>query len=268
MRKIIWQLLISVMLIFCKSTLQAQTLAPPVIHFGVFYFYPPFIYSAKPPVGFDIELANALCQTMNRTCTFQGMSPDQALANLKSKKIDALISSLSITPLRRQTFDFSLPYLIGNASFIGLSTKILPSNWKNLKIGVIETSTFEGYIELLNSQKNLHATIIPYRNATDIISDLGENKLDVGLMDAPVAEYWVEQSNSQLHLIGNSFQLPFDEGYGIIVTKGNTALIDALNSALKTLVANGRYEALMKRYFGATKTDFISEPAWIMASNA
>ncbi len=48
-------------------------------------------------VGFDIDLAKELCKRINTQCTFVENPLDALIPSLKAKKIDAIMSSLSIT---------------------------------------------------------------------------------------------------------------------------------------------------------------------------
>lgn len=58
-------------------------------------------------VGFDIDLAKELCKRINTQCTFIENPLDALIPSLKAKKIDAIMSSLSITEKRQQEIAFT-----------------------------------------------------------------------------------------------------------------------------------------------------------------
>ncbi len=58
-------------------------------------------------VGFDIDLAKELCKRINTQCTFVENPLDALIPSLKAKKIDAIMSSLSITEKRQQEIAFT-----------------------------------------------------------------------------------------------------------------------------------------------------------------
>ncbi len=58
-------------------------------------------------VGFDIDLAKELCKRIKTECTFVESDFDALIPSLKAKKIDAMISSLSITEKRQQEIAFT-----------------------------------------------------------------------------------------------------------------------------------------------------------------
>ena len=66
-------------------------------------------------VGFDIDLAKELCKRINTQCTFVESDFDALIPSLKAKKIDAIISSLSITEKRHQEIAFTDKLFAANA---------------------------------------------------------------------------------------------------------------------------------------------------------
>lgn len=64
------------------------------INFGVSATYPPFesIGANNEIVGFDIDLAKALCKQMQAECTFTNHAFDSLIPSLKFRKYDAVIS--------------------------------------------------------------------------------------------------------------------------------------------------------------------------------
>ena len=77
------------------------------------------------------------------------------------------------------------------------------------------------------------------------------------MADSPVAAYAVKQSNGQFKLAGPSYGTA---AYGIALAKGN-GMTKPLQAALKVLIANGKYAAILKTWgvqTGAIKTPKIN----------
>ncbi len=79
------------------SATAAQT-----IRFATEASYPPFesIDANNKIVGFDVDLANALCKEIDATCTFTNQAFDSLIPSLKFRRVDAVMAWMDITPER------------------------------------------------------------------------------------------------------------------------------------------------------------------------
>lgn len=79
---------------------------------GIEAAYPPF--ASKAPdgsiVGFDYDIGNALCEEMKVKCVWVEQEFDGLIPALKVRKIDAILSSMSITEDRKKSVDFTSKY--------------------------------------------------------------------------------------------------------------------------------------------------------------
>ncbi len=69
-------------------------------------------------VGFDMDLAKALCKQMEANCTFTNQAFDSLIPALKFKRYDAVISGMDITPERSKQVAFTQPYYANSAIVI------------------------------------------------------------------------------------------------------------------------------------------------------
>lgn len=76
-------------------------------------------------------------------------------------------------------------------------------------------------------------------------------RIDSVFGDTAVVAEWFKK-DGKLAYVGDQItnQKYFGNGFGIAVNKDNQALVDQLNSALKTVKANGEYQAIFDKYFG------------------
>lgn len=85
-------------------------------------------------MGFDIDLATALCKQMQAECTFTNHAFDSLIPALKFRKYDAVISGMDITPERSKQVAFSNPYYANSALVI--AKKDTYKTFTDLKVSV------------------------------------------------------------------------------------------------------------------------------------
>src|SRR6476659_552786 len=94
---------------------------------GMELAYPPFEMTDEKgnPTGVSVDLAKALGSYLNREVEIQNIPFDGLIPSLKTGKIDLIISSMTATPERAQSIDFSEPYLTtGLALLIGAKSEV------------------------------------------------------------------------------------------------------------------------------------------------
>jgi len=236
--------------------LSAATFAaiPSPIKFAMEATYPPFesVDGTGQIKGFDVDIANALCQQMKAQCTFSNQPFDSLIPSLQIGKFDALISGLGITPERQKQVAFSDSYYQPSGSFVAASAKHYKlSDMPGKTIGAQIGSTFATYLQ---EKYGSQVTIKTYASIQDAFLDLNAGRLDAVIADTPIAQAWLKQNdNSKNYSIVDKPVIDpvyFGTGYGIAVKKDNTELLAALNKALATIKANGTYAKITKEYFG------------------
>ena len=182
-------------------------------------------------VGFDIDLAKELCKRINTQCVFVENPLDALIPSLKAKKIDAIMSSLSITEKRQQEIDFTDKlYAADSRLVVAKDSDIQPEldKLKGKRIGVLQGTTQETYGNVHWAPKGVE--IVSYQGQDNIYADLTAGRIDAAFQDEVAAS----------------------EGFlktGMGVRKGDSELRDALNKAFAEMRADGTYDKLAKKYF-------------------
>lgn len=105
---------------FSLSATAAET-----IRFATEASYPPFesIDANNQIVGFDVDLAQALCKEIDATCTFSNQAFDSLIPSLKFRRVEAVMAGMDITPEREKQVLFTTPYYDNSALFVGQQGK-------------------------------------------------------------------------------------------------------------------------------------------------
>ncbi|MDD5953455.1 MAG: transporter substrate-binding domain-containing protein [Oscillospiraceae bacterium] len=90
------------------------------------------------------------------------------------------------------------------------------------------------------------ATVEKYNKGVDAVQALKQGKIDAVIIDQEPAKVFVEK-NSDLKIVEEDYAV---EDYAIAVAKGNEALRDEINGALKTLKDNGTLDQISKNWIG------------------
>ena len=207
--------------------------------------YPPFETTNEKGeiIGFDVDIANAICKEIQANCSFKSLSFDGLVQAVKQKRIDGAISAMDITEARSKQVLFSDAYYDSSASFIALKGKADLNTAKN--VGVQNGTTFQQYVVAEAKQYAPKA----YNSIQDSILDLKNGRIDLIFGDTAVLADMLSKE-TDLTFVGEKVtnQKYFGNGLGIAINKGNKDLVDELNKGLATIKANGEYQKIYDKW--------------------
>ncbi|WP_079201873.1 ABC transporter substrate-binding protein [Pseudomonas sp. CC6-YY-74] len=231
-------------LAFASSVVAAEKLK-----IGTEGAYPPFnlIAAGGQVVGFDVEIAQALCAKMETECEVLTSDWDGIIPALNAKKFDAIVASMSITAERQQAVDFTAPYYTNKLQFIAPKGAEFKTDKVSLNGKVIgaQRATIAG--TWLEDNLGEVVDIKLYDTQENAYLDLTSGRLDGVLADTFVNWEWLKSD------AGTGFEFKgepvFDnDKIGIAVRKGDP-LRSRLNAALAEIVADGTYQQINSKYF-------------------
>lgn len=223
--------------------------AAETIRFATEASYPPFefIGAGSKIQGFDIDLANALCEAIQADCTFTNQAFDSLIPSLKFKRFDAVMAGIDITSEREKQVLFTKPYYDNSALFVAQKDKVADvAALKGKKVGVQNGTTHQKYL----TDKLPEITTVPYDSYQNAILDLKTGRVDAVFGDSAVVNEWLKQ-NALLARVGDRVTDKdyFGTGLGIAVRLKNTELQGKFNAALDKIKQDGTYETIYKKWF-------------------
>ncbi|HKN04581.1 MAG TPA: ABC transporter substrate-binding protein ArtJ, partial [Buttiauxella sp.] len=219
------------------------------INFGSSATYPPFesLDANNQIVGFDIDLAKALCKQMQAECTFTNHAFDSLIPSLKFRKYDAVISGMDITPERSKQVSFTTPYYANSAVVIAKKDAFKSfDELKGKRIGMENGTTHQKFLQ----DKHPEIKTVSYDSYQNAIIDLKNGRIDGVFGDTAVVNEWLK-TNPQLATVGEHVTDAeyFGTGLGIAVRPDNQALLTKLNTALAAIKADGTYQKISQQWF-------------------
>ncbi len=222
--------------------------------------YPPFSQTEKDGsvTGFDIDIANALCESMKAECELVTQEWDGMIPGLLARKYDAIVASMSITAERKKRVNFTDKYYSDAAVFAGKKnqdidiSKSLSRNkktLKGLKIGVQQGTVSDNFVSD-NFEKV--AEVRRYGKQTEANLDLTAGRLDLIMADSITIKNFLESEDGQDYEIkGPAFANKkwFGDGIGIAIRKQDKKLLKDFNRAIKAIRKNGAYKEINDSYF-------------------
>ncbi|OOF89671.1 arginine ABC transporter substrate-binding protein [Rodentibacter ratti] len=234
------KLLLSAVLLGSAAMANAQE-----ITFAMEPSYPPFEFTNEKGeiIGFDVDVANAICKEIQATCKFKGESFDALISNLKAKRFDAAISAMDITESRSKQVLFSDAYYDSTASYVAFKGKATLETAKN--IGVQNGTTFQQYTVAETKQYSPKA----YTSLQDAILDLKNGRIDIIFGDTAVLADMINKE-PEIQFVGDKVtnKKYFGNGLGIAMNKSNKALAESLNKGLAAIKANGEYQKIYDKW--------------------
>ena len=201
--------------------------------------------------GIDVEVATAIAQKLGLELVVDDMDFDSALLAAQNGKSDMVMAGVTVNEERQQVMDFSDSY--ANGVQVVIVTEDSPiqtvDDLANAdKIGTQRGTT--GYIYCSDTPENGgygedHVTA--YDDGPTAVQALLNGQVDAVVIDNAPAQEFVK-ANPSLKILDTEFA---NEDYAIGVAKGNTALLDAINGALKELIEDGTVQSIIDKYIPA-----------------
>ena len=238
----------------CEKKSGGLTINSGVLTVGMEIGYPPMEYfddDGKTPIGFDVDMGNAIADKMGLDVKFVDTAWDGIFAGVDAGKYDCIMSSVTINPARQAAHNFSKPYLSNTLAMVLLKgsnvTARSPEECTGLDVAFQSDTTSDFYMEEL-AEEGLRYTPRRYEKVMYCFDELRLGRVDVIITDLAVAIDYVNVANSPFETVWVN---PEPEIFGICMKKGADALTEAINSALGELFNERAMHRISQNIFNA-----------------
>ncbi len=214
---------------------------------------PPMEYQQGADLtGFDVELARAMAARLGLKVSFTPLQFAALLTSLDSGRVDIVFSGLFDTVKRQAKYDMIDYFNTGAAIFTTTANAAKYPTLVSLCGQTVETAVGTAFAAQLAALSAKTCVGKPPMAVVEVGGSLAEEVLEVQTGRAAAAittpenlGYAMSTSPGAYAAVGKPFNpIP----YGIQIPKANTGLRDALVMALKDVMADGTYAALLKKY--------------------
>ena len=218
--------------------------------------YPPMEF--KDPrtatlTGLDIDLGQALAKKLGVEFKFTEISFEQMVSSLTTGRADMILSGMTDTEARRDTLDF-VDYLTTGAQFYTTAdnkdTFKTTADLCGKSVGASRRTSFPGEMEKW-SKANCEAAgkpalkIVGTEGSADARTQLKQKRLDAAVQGSETLPYLMSVEPNTYVIVGDPFTR---QHQGMGFAKKDTALRDAVAAALKAMIADGSYKAVLAKW--------------------
>ncbi|MEW1960346.1 transporter substrate-binding domain-containing protein [Kineococcus sp. NPDC059986] len=247
----------------CGGAATASTAASapradlPVVAAGVLTIgtdptYPPMEYEEGGKlVGVNVEILTDVARRLGLEAQFQTVAFADLRPAAAAHTIDVVGASMTDKAARQDNVDFVDVFYAGEVVMAGPgdhSAWATPSSWCGLRMattsGTTEADIVTGQSALCTAAGKPAVTLVdvPYLKSVD---EIAAGRADLGVEGLPAAAKLIADSGGSVQAVGTPLQAqPW--GYGF--AKDRTALRDAVQRALQDAIADGTYDAILKKY--------------------
>ena len=200
--------------------------------------------------GIDVEMATEIANRLGLELQIDDMDFDYALQAVQQGKSDIAMAGITVNKDRLVNMDFSNTYANGVQVVIVPEDSDIATvdDLQGKMIGVQRGTTGDSYCSADPEDGGFgedHVT--QYDNGMTAVQALINGQVDAVVIDNAPAEELVK-ANQGLKILDTAYT---DEDYAIAVAKGNTQLLDAINSILADMEADGTTQAIIDKYINA-----------------
>lgn len=199
--------------------------------------------------GIDVEIASAIADKLGLELQIDDMDFDSALVAVQNDAADVVLAGLSYSEERDEVLDFTDSYATGvQVVIVKEGSDVTMDNLGEKMIGTQRGTT--GYIYASDTPENGgygEDHVSAYDNGATAVQALVNGQVDAVIIDEAPAKEFVAANEGLTILPGNWVE----EQYCAAVNEGNTALQNAINTALNELMDDGTVQEILDKYITA-----------------
>ena len=198
--------------------------------------------------GFDYDMLNAIGEDQGFTVEWSNIGFDGLIPAVQSGTVDIIASGMWANDERKEVVDFTDTYfdsgLVVAVEKNNNTIKSIDDLTADMKVAAqIGTSSCDLVQKLAEEGKIKEAKI--YDKVNDAVMDVKNGTVQALINDKPVTLEYIAQQPDSIKVVGDVLN---KEQYGMAVAKGNTELLEKLNTGLANIIEDGTFQELLEKW--------------------
>ncbi len=200
--------------------------------------------------GFDVDMMNAIAEDQGLKIEFVNMEFDSLIPALDSNQGDIICAGMNkLSGDRAKQADFGETYFESDLMLLVKSDSDLTgidAVTSDMKLASQIGTTGGDYVQKLAKDGKIAEGVV-LNQWTDAYLQLQNGDVQGVVVDLPVGEAYLKANKDAAKFVGEKFG--DHEEFAFAVKKGNTELLDKLNTGLDNIKKSGKYDELVKKWF-------------------
>lgn len=230
----------------------AETDLPETFVLGLDASFPPmgFTDQNNEIIGVDIDIAKAVCEKLGMQFEAKPIDWASKEMELNTGKISCIWNGLTITDDRKEAFELSRSYMTNDQVVVVMNNSEIQSK-ADLAGKIVAAQSDSSGLEALQKDE-IYSEIKDgaakeYADYVTAMGDLELGRCDAIVMDSVVANYYISANAKEMRVLEDTMS---EEEYGIAFKKGDTALLEAVETAISELAEEGKIAEISQKWFG------------------
>ncbi len=201
-----------------------------------------FIDANGKITGIDVEIMEAICKKLGKELKIENIAFDSIIPAVVSGKADIGVAGMTVTEDRKRSVDFSESYVTAYQVIIVKKDSPIKglADFAGKRVGVQLGTTGD---TLVTAQKG--AVVERYSKGAEAVESAIQGKVDAVVIDNEPAKNFVARNADKLVILPARLS---EESYAMALKKGNTELLNQINTAIAELKADGTLAAILAKY--------------------
>ncbi len=209
--------------------------------------YAPFTYHDDNGklTGFDVEVAEEVAKRLGVKAEFKETQWDAMFAGLDAKRFDMIANQVGIRPDRQEKYDFSDPYITSSAVLVAAKDNDKVKSFDDIKGLKSAQSLTSNYADMAKKYGANLVGVEGFQQAAELIAS---KRVDVTINDnIAFLDYKKHKPDAPIKVVAKTNDASQS---GFMFRKNSNTLVDAVNKALKDMIADGTYKKISEKWFG------------------